>query len=79
MSGKRFRCSIGRHRWVLRDDHFECLYCHRTRPRRKRLLCYVGLHNWIPMQKAEARYLACRHCGKYGGDPGRWFPSRYRE
>jgi class 3 adenylate cyclase len=72
-----------RHLWVLQDEeHFTCLHCKKTRSRRKRLLCYLGLHNWILMHKpmhmidkADERYLACRHCGKYGGSPGQpWIP-----
>lgn len=62
-----------RHLWVLQDeDHFRCLHCKKTRRRRKRLPCYLGLHNWITMEKAGGRYLACRHCGRYGGDPGKF-------
>ena len=39
----------------------------------KRAACYVGLHDWAPATTAGARYLRCRHCGKYGGTPtGPW-------
>jgi hypothetical protein len=65
------RCRLGRHRWVQHaDEHrVSCFDCGKSRPIRKNLFCYLGLHNWIAFQNDESRYLACRRCGKYGGDP----------
>lgn len=69
----RFKCRIGRHLWSWDAESpttRTCLHCKATRQQRKTLFCYLGLHNWIPMSRDGARYLACRHCGHFGGDPG---------
>ena len=79
---KRLGCRFGRHRWMSeRDGRIVCRDCRVLGRRRKTLLCYLGLHNWIAVSKAGARYLECRRCGQYGGDPGsfNWVPNRNRE
>jgi len=55
---------------VLQDTQRQCLYCEKTRRRRKRLLCYLGLHNWIAVGTPGDQHLECRHCRKHGGEPG---------
>jgi len=37
---------------------------------KKKLRCWLGLHNWTTIVSEDSRYLACRDCGKYGGSPG---------
>ena len=81
---ERLRCRVGRHLWYWDADAPEkqtCLHCHATRRQQKTALCYLGLHDWIPFVHDGARYLACRRCGHYGGDPGsfNWVPNRNRD
>lgn len=73
------RCLPARHRWIRDKEGLVCRRCGATR-RRKALLCYVGLHNWTTFGNGDSRYLACRWCGHYGGDPGtfNWVPDRDR-
>jgi hypothetical protein len=35
-----------------------------------RFLCRLGLHRWTTVVGFEGdRYLQCRRCGRYGGEP----------
>jgi hypothetical protein len=35
----------------------------------KRLRCRLGFHRWVTAATEGERYLTCRDCGKYGGEP----------
>jgi hypothetical protein len=35
----------------------------------KKLRCYLGFHRWVTAVTGGERYLRCRDCGKYGGEP----------
>jgi uncharacterized C2H2 Zn-finger protein len=79
---ERFRCRVGRHRWVHEEDgsRVSCLYCGAVGRRRKTALCRLGLHNWALVVRDGAQYVECRRCGHYGGDRGsfNWVPNRDR-
>lgn len=46
---------------------------------RKRLGCYLGVHDFVTATVGEERFLRCRHCGKYGGTGTAWRAWTYRE
>lgn len=46
---------------------------------RKKLRCLIGLHDWVVKVNDGERYLACRDCGKYGGDHPGFSVWRYKE
>jgi hypothetical protein len=35
----------------------------------RKLRCMLGFHRWKTAVTEDARYLRCRDCGKYGGEP----------
>jgi hypothetical protein len=35
----------------------------------KKLRCYLGFHRWVTSVTEGERYLTCRDCRKYGGEP----------
>jgi hypothetical protein len=36
---------------------------------RKKLRCYLGFHRWVTAVSGGQRYLTCRDCGAFGGEP----------
>jgi hypothetical protein len=34
-----------------------------------KLLCLLGFHRWVTVNTGGERYLTCRRCGTYGGEP----------
>ena len=45
------------------------LLSYRGRDMRKKLRCLLGFHRWVTGVSDGQRYLTCRDCGAYGGDP----------